>query len=114
MTQSDVRWRKMFGFFGGRKNEAQQAPIEPSPPATTPQSDVFLTDQQVEDASFVIPKKEDDIEYLFIRENPFLPVPEVKTGTFGPLPMRTNSDKLQYGTGSMYLSGLPRRLDLDF
>jgi hypothetical protein len=50
--------------------------------------------------------KNDDVEYMFIRENPLAAAEEKPTGSFGPLPMRTNSDKLQYGTGSMFMLGL--------
>ena len=95
----------MFGFF-------KSAPrAEPAVQSVPPPTEAFLTDEQVETGSIAAPKKDEEIEYLFIRENPFLPVPEVKTGTFGPLPMRTNSDKLQYGTGSMYLLGSICRCD---
>eukprot|EP00842_Homolaphlyctis_polyrhiza_P005198 jgi/Hompol1/567/HPOL_002550-RA len=49
------------------------------------------------------------IEILYVNENP-LSAPAVRpTGTFGPLPMRTNTDKLLYGTGLAYLTG--RTLD---
>jgi hypothetical protein len=102
----------MFGFFNRKKETPPPAePVQSVPQPPEQPTDAFLTDAQVESASFATPQKDEDIEYLFIRENPFLPMPEIKTGTFGPLPMRTNSDKLQYGTGSMYLLGVSRRLD---
>ena len=49
---------------------------------------------------------DDEVEYLFIEENPFGLKAERPVGSFGPLPMRTNSDKLLYGTGAIYLAGL--------
>lgn len=52
------------------------------------------------------PEKQDEIEYLFIEENPFGIKEERPKGSFGPLPMRTNSDKLLYGVGAMYMLGL--------
>ena len=47
------------------------------------------------------------VDYMFIDDVPFgtTPAPH-PTGSFGPLPMRTNSDKLLYGTGTAYLIGL--------
>jgi hypothetical protein len=50
--------------------------------------------------------KDDEIEYLYLNENPFAVQPaERPTGTFGPLPMRTGYDKLLYGCGAAYLGG---------
>jgi hypothetical protein len=50
--------------------------------------------------------KDDEIEYLYLNENPFATQPaERPTGTFGPLPMRTGYDKLLYGCGAAYLGG---------
>ncbi|KAI8842757.1 Tim17/Tim22/Tim23/Pmp24 family-domain-containing protein [Chytriomyces cf. hyalinus JEL632] len=48
-------------------------------------------------------------QLLFINDNP-MGVPGVQqkerlSGSFGPLPMRTNYDKLLYGTGAAYFSG---------
>ncbi|KAJ3092360.1 Mitochondrial import inner membrane translocase subunit tim23 [Quaeritorhiza haematococci] len=51
-------------------------------------------------------EEDDAIEYLFIDENPFMKPQERPAGSFGPLPMRTQSDKLLYGTGALYLMGL--------
>ncbi|KAJ3169664.1 mitochondrial import inner membrane translocase, subunit timm23 [Geranomyces variabilis] len=49
----------------------------------------------------------DDVELLYLSDNPFgLPGQAPPTGTFGPLPMRTKSDKLLYGVGTAYLGGL--------
>ncbi|KND03196.1 protein transporter TIM23 [Spizellomyces punctatus DAOM BR117] len=53
------------------------------------------------------PVPQDDVELLYLADNPFgLPPTERQTGTFGPLPMRTNYDKLLYGVGTAYLGGL--------
>ena len=52
-------------------------------------------------------KQDQEIEYLFIDENPFATKPNKRpSGTFGPLPMRTGFDKLLYGCGAAYLAGL--------
>ncbi|KAL2916307.1 Mitochondrial import inner membrane translocase subunit tim23 [Polyrhizophydium stewartii] len=45
------------------------------------------------------------VEMLVIAQNPFKEEP-VYTGSFGPFPMRTGSDKLLYGTGIAYLTGI--------
>ncbi len=45
------------------------------------------------------------VEYVFVDENPFI-VKERPTGSFGPFSMRTGMDKLCYGTGIAYLTGL--------
>ncbi|KAJ1568583.1 Mitochondrial import inner membrane translocase subunit tim23, partial [Nowakowskiella sp. JEL0078] len=48
---------------------------------------------------------ENGIEYLTIEENPFMQ--EAKnTGSFGPFPMRNDTDKMMYGTGIGYLIGI--------
>jgi hypothetical protein len=59
-----------------------------------------------------VKKEADDIEYLFIEDNPFIKAPR-PTGSFGPLPMRTNSDKLLYGTGISSTLTYPRRIIYD-
>ncbi|RKO90260.1 Tim17/Tim22/Tim23/Pmp24 family-domain-containing protein [Blyttiomyces helicus] len=48
----------------------------------------------------------DEVELLYISENPMFANAHRPTGTFGPLPMRTNSDKLLYGCGTAYIAGL--------
>lgn len=48
----------------------------------------------------------DQIELLFIDEHPFIKQKERPQGSFGILPMRTGTDKLLYGTGVAYMSGL--------
>lgn len=55
------------------------------------------------------PTEKDNLEYLYIDEQ--LPFPSNKpvehpTGSWGPLPMRTDSDKMLYGTGTAYMLGL--------
>ncbi|KAJ3117609.1 Mitochondrial import inner membrane translocase subunit tim23 [Phlyctochytrium bullatum] len=59
-------------------------------------------------ASRIHPKLPDDeIEYVFIDENPFaLKKTDRPSGSFGPFPMRTGYDKVNYGTGMAYLFGL--------
>jgi hypothetical protein len=48
-----------------------------------------------------------DIEYVYLDENPFMSKNEPRPmGNFGPFPMRTNYDKLLYGSGIAYISGL--------
>ncbi|KAI8853209.1 Tim17/Tim22/Tim23/Pmp24 family-domain-containing protein [Chytridium lagenaria] len=50
---------------------------------------------------------DDGIEYLFIDDNPLaVKKKERAVGHFGPLPMRTGYDKLNYGTGVAYLCGI--------
>jgi hypothetical protein len=49
----------------------------------------------------------EEIEYVYLDEHPFMPRTEPRpTGSFGPFPMRTNYDKLLYGSGIAYISGL--------
>ncbi|KAJ3194114.1 Mitochondrial import inner membrane translocase subunit tim23 [Irineochytrium annulatum] len=49
---------------------------------------------------------DDEIQYLFIDENPFAKKKERPVGSVGPFPMRTGYDKLNYGTGMAYVLGL--------
>ncbi|KAI8812254.1 Tim17/Tim22/Tim23/Pmp24 family-domain-containing protein, partial [Cladochytrium replicatum] len=48
------------------------------------------------------------VEYLMIEENPMaaLQLRKKEEGSFGPLPMRNNTDKMFYGCGAGYLAGL--------
>lgn len=59
----------------------------------------------------VLPARPDErnLEYLYI-DDP-MPFPTAQpvarpTGSWGPLPMRTDGDKLLYGTGAAYMTGL--------
>ncbi|KAI8819218.1 Tim17/Tim22/Tim23/Pmp24 family-domain-containing protein [Fimicolochytrium jonesii] len=49
---------------------------------------------------------QDDVEILYLSDNPFGLAHKPPTGTFGPLPMRTGYDKLLYGVGTAYVGGL--------
>ncbi|KAI9017503.1 hypothetical protein BC832DRAFT_527197 [Gaertneriomyces semiglobifer] len=52
---------------------------------------------------------DEDVEFLYISDSPLgLPTSDASRpkGTFGPLPMRTNYDKLLYGVGTAYVAGL--------
>jgi import inner membrane translocase subunit TIM23 len=71
-------------FYGGSSNQNAAEPI----------SEPLINNQ------------DEDIEYLYIDENPFMKVTDRPTGSFGPLPMRTVYDKICYGTGAVYLLGL--------
>ncbi|KAJ3415703.1 Mitochondrial import inner membrane translocase subunit tim23 [Chytridiales sp. JEL 0842] len=52
-----------------------------------------------------VPAEDQEIEYLFINSHPLGPK-DVPVGSFGPIPMRTGTDKLCYGTGAAYMLGL--------
>ncbi|KAI9201793.1 Tim17/Tim22/Tim23/Pmp24 family-domain-containing protein [Polychytrium aggregatum] len=105
-----------FGFGKTTKQQpeepVQQAPASaPAPLFAEMQPEtiqsMLSTPQGVLDQSKVLPPApQDEIEYLFIQDNPMIPSTDKPTGTFGPLPMRTWSDKVCYGTGSAYLLGL--------
>jgi import inner membrane translocase subunit TIM23 len=82
----------MFSSFFNKKQDKQDHSY---PPVSSP---------LLQDLAAPKPKKvTEEIEYLFIEDNPFVKAPR-PTGSFGPLPMRTNSDKLLYGTGLHLLS----------
>ncbi|KAI9000278.1 Tim17/Tim22/Tim23/Pmp24 family-domain-containing protein [Gaertneriomyces semiglobifer] len=53
--------------------------------------------------------EDEQVELLYITDA-LLPLPTQNaprpTGSFGPLPMRTNYDKLLYGVGTAYMAGL--------
>lgn len=82
----------MFGKFF-EKEQQQHAPEQ------KPLESSLLKDLK-------LPQQKEEIEYLFIEEHPFGKKTPRPTGSFGPLPMRTNSDKLLYGTGALYMIGL--------
>jgi hypothetical protein len=50
----------------------------------------------------------DDVELVYIQDNEMVLVPDDKRpkGSFYVLPMRTMSDKMYYGTGVAYLTGI--------
>ncbi|KAL3895045.1 MAG: hypothetical protein SGCHY_004929, partial [Lobulomycetales sp.] len=83
---------QMFSSFFNKAGAGQ-------PPAAAPVA--------TPDRSMSIPETTEEIEYIFIQDNPFAAVDADAprpTGSFGPLPMRTNSDKLLYGTGLLFPS----------
>jgi import inner membrane translocase subunit TIM23 len=51
--------------------------------------------------------RNNQVEMVFINENPYLPIKDSERpkGKFGPIPMRTGWDKVNYGTGIAYLTG---------
>ncbi|KAJ3288290.1 hypothetical protein BCR33DRAFT_763566 [Rhizoclosmatium globosum] len=112
----------MFGF--GKKQDQPQSTIQsefvedvaPAAPQVTSVSSASTPSPLMSVSSITLPgaylhpiTKDNGIEYLFINENPMgVPAGKPKermTGSFGPLPMRTNYDKLLYGTGAAYLTG---------
>ncbi len=98
----------MFGLW--KKQEPQAEPQAPEPVHQTEPALQGETISSMLEGYQLAPKKpvfqeEDQVEYLFIQDNPFGLEQERPTGSFGPFPMRSNSDKLSYGTGSMYLIG---------
>ncbi|KAJ3340675.1 mitochondrial import inner membrane translocase, subunit timm23 [Gonapodya sp. JEL0774] len=59
------------------------------------------------------PTPDQGLDYLYVDELPLgppgmpgIPDPKHKAGRWGPLPMRTDGDKMLYGTGAAYISGL--------
>ncbi|KXS18958.1 hypothetical protein M427DRAFT_53428 [Gonapodya prolifera JEL478] len=59
------------------------------------------------------PAPEQGLDYLYVDELPLgppgmpgVPEPRHKAGKWGPLPMRTDGDKMLYGTGAAYMAGL--------
>ncbi|KAI8905716.1 hypothetical protein PhCBS80983_g02610 [Powellomyces hirtus] len=118
-----------FGFGGSRKDSApaqQETPTPssfanelPNDASTTthsPNSPITVSDMfadlqgsnHLENVKQKLaPVPQDDVELLYLSDNPFgLQGNQPPTGTFGPLPMRTNYDKLLYGVGTAYLGGL--------
>ncbi|KAJ1553915.1 Mitochondrial import inner membrane translocase subunit tim23 [Cladochytrium tenue] len=89
---------------GSRQGETFQSMISPVFPQA-PSTESLLSQLHP------LPDDDKGIQYLFINDNPLAPaVPGVKKqipkGRFGPIPMRSNYDKLLYGTGIAYVSGL--------
>lgn len=96
-----------MGLFSGKFNKGEsgneQQPISPEYDQNNPETINSLIQGYQQPQQ---PKQQNsDVEYLFIEENPFALKTERPTGSFGPFPMRNNSDKLCYGTGAMYLAG---------
>ncbi|KAJ3293937.1 Mitochondrial import inner membrane translocase subunit tim23 [Borealophlyctis nickersoniae] len=129
--------KSLFGLGGSSESNSSPAPApasndQPSPSplasqlppatsATSPSSsspmsaigsgpmtvDSILANVSSADTSKLNPASYDDVELLYIADNPFALQSEHRpTGTFGPLPMRTGFDKLLYGCGTAYLGGL--------
>ncbi|KAJ3023574.1 Mitochondrial import inner membrane translocase subunit tim23 [Thoreauomyces humboldtii] len=90
----------------GSSSTSSTSSASPNAPMTV--SDMFADLQSVESVKQkVAPMPQDEVELLYLADNPFgMPGTAPPTGTFGPLPMRTNYDKLLYGVGTAYLGGL--------
>ncbi|KAJ3071178.1 Mitochondrial import inner membrane translocase subunit tim23 [Podochytrium sp. JEL0797] len=105
----------MFGF-GKQTEQPTPAKIESEFVSDSESTRAQTTSPAMSVSSLTLPgaylhpiTAQSPIEYLFINENP-MGAPQGKpkerlTGSFGPLPMRTNYDKLLYGTGAAYFSG---------
>ncbi|KAJ3014388.1 UNVERIFIED_CONTAM: Mitochondrial import inner membrane translocase subunit tim23 [Siphonaria sp. JEL0065] len=104
--------------FFGRKPEQPQSSVQsefvedaaPSAPQVTSAASHLSVSVYTLPGAYLHPiTKDNGIEYLFINENPMgapsATPKERLTGSFGPLPMRTNYDKMLYGTGAAYFSG---------
>ncbi|KAJ3106420.1 Mitochondrial import inner membrane translocase subunit tim23 [Phlyctochytrium planicorne] len=111
----------MSFFSFGSKTAAAPEPTSPStsPPPSPAQSDAEMSHLKESFGSMISGAKDriasklhptvpdDGIEYIFIDENPLAPKKKERpAGHFGPLPMRTVYDKLNYGTGVAYVFGL--------
>lgn len=102
----------MFKNFFSKSSQPQQS-IEESVPETKEKDFLdepitissMIKDSNKNEPSSLLAVTDDDIEYLTIEDNPFMKPQSRPIGSFGPLPMRNTSDRLQYGTGSMYLLG---------
>ncbi|KAJ2997663.1 mitochondrial import inner membrane translocase, subunit timm23 [Globomyces sp. JEL0801] len=69
----------------------------------------FLTDNQADTLQFPSHNTPiDDIEYVYIQDDPMERIKDSdrRTGSFWFIPMRTGYDKVFYGTGFTYASGL--------
>ncbi|KAI9356541.1 hypothetical protein DFJ73DRAFT_823018 [Zopfochytrium polystomum] len=86
-----------------RSPETVSSMIAPAIPSRPSLSDEALLAQL-----HPLPAEDRGIQYLFINDNPMIPASQrvIARGSFGPLPMRTNYDKLLYGTGVAYVLGL--------
>ncbi|KAI9335461.1 hypothetical protein BDR26DRAFT_839308 [Obelidium mucronatum] len=106
----------MFSF--GKQQQQQSSTVQsefvddatPSAPQVTSASSNSSVSVYTLPGAYLHPiTKDNGIEYLFINDNPMgAPAAKPKerlTGSFGPLPMRTNYDKMLYGTGAAYFSG---------
>ncbi|TPX31084.1 hypothetical protein SmJEL517_g05505 [Synchytrium microbalum] len=111
-----------FNFFGfGGSSKKQETAPEPAatpiqhtnasttstlPPEETVQS--MLSGMKFDPTTLhPVAGAQGGVDYMFIDDVPFgQKAPPHPTGSFGPLPMRTNSDKMLYGTGTAYLLGL--------
>ncbi|KAI9100539.1 hypothetical protein DFS34DRAFT_614914 [Phlyctochytrium arcticum] len=121
----------MPSWFGFKSSSTEQnAPSQPEQPSSFPADDALspqshstspqgitvsdmLAGMNTGTTDFgsikekIAPSPQDEVELLYLSDNPLgLPTTAPPTGTFGPLPMRTNYDKLLYGTGTAYLAGL--------
>lgn len=106
----------MFSYFSGTKSQATTTINDTnnssnvSHPSVEEEITVSSMLSKSPKSSIAQPSMKDlpeeEIEYLTIKDNPYSKNEIKPTGSFGVLPMRNNSDKLQYGTGSMYVTGL--------
>jgi hypothetical protein len=113
-----VRHKKMSFLFGrseAAQNTQQSAPMEfYSPSRDVTVSPVFGGLEF--DKKTMKPRvaADADLEYIYLDDQhpPGVPLPpgvpampERPSGSWGPLPMRTDSDKMLYGTGAAYILG---------
>lgn len=107
-----------MGLFGFDRNQQSSTPssVEDTSGADTLDSSVFGGLSEADKravASRGSPlssnnKNEDEeVELLYLVDNPYgLQPKDNATGHFGPLPMRTNYDKMFYGCGAAYIFGI--------
>ncbi|EGF77785.1 hypothetical protein BATDEDRAFT_91477 [Batrachochytrium dendrobatidis JAM81] len=110
----------LFGFGSSNSTATTEsaAPVseflpdtpEPSEPSLSQyaETSAFLPPaQSISHSNATVKPEHEPIELIFIDEHPHMknPTPRQR-GYFGPIPMRTGYDKLLYGTGVSYLSGL--------
>ncbi|KAJ3120689.1 Mitochondrial import inner membrane translocase subunit tim23 [Nowakowskiella sp. JEL0407] len=100
----------MFGFFNRNKKDQEEkdSSSQKPQPKTLAELEPETVSSMLGGVKLTNEKflgLDNGVEYLTIEENPFMP--EIKlAGSFGPFPMRNDSDKCLYGTGMGYLLGI--------